>query len=80
MGASRHVPALSAARGAACVEPPELYNKYPQKLRFFAFFLGGAIYVALVVSRRSLVFSISPRVGKCAQMIDITRFDRDLHV
>ena len=82
MRASKHVPILSAARGAACVEPSELSNRCPQneKNGFFAFFLGGAISVALVVSRRSRVFFISPRVGKCAKMIGITRFDHDLHV
>ena len=77
MGASKHVPALSAGRGAACVEPSKLSNRCPQNEKngvFFAFFLGGAISVALVVSRRSRVFS------KCAKIIGITRFDHELHV
>ena len=83
MGASKHVPALSAGRGTACVEPSKLSNRCPQNEKngvFFAFFLGGAISVALVVSRRSRVFSISPRVERCAKIIGITRFDHELHV
>ena len=30
IGASKQVPVLSPARGAACVEPPELSNRCPQ--------------------------------------------------